>query len=434
MDAAASVMTTHTGDLEVNAAETASITATAAAAAAASTTGGIGAAFSAAGLSSTNTISSQIDAYIANSTDVEAAGAVQVSAGNTPTVSDTIVAAALAQGLYGLALGLSQAQDMETETVAAYIDGSSVQAIGGNIAVMANSNPSITTTNVAAAITFALGGAAAGADSNLTIDTTTQAYVNNATLTATGNDVLVQATSTSTAAPSATSAAGGIVGVGVLTSEATIDGMTEAYADGQTTASANAFNIDATANNTITSESTEVAVGLAGIGILSQSATDTPTVQAYLGAGSNVQSNQSIMVDAMSSDDVTAQAEGVQAGLAAIGLTSATATMTPTVRRVHRRRGQRHFHKRGRHGRGHGADHDRCPGQQHRHQRFGCNRRWPNPQGAERRGHRRGTGHQRHRQRRDGVGSRDRHGHGHRHQPCQRDCEHPVRRHPRERG
>ena len=77
---------------------------------------------------------------------VEAAGAVQVTAGDTPTVNATIVAAALAGGDEGAAVGLSLAKNTEGETVSAYIDGSSVKADGGNITVMATSNPAITTT------------------------------------------------------------------------------------------------------------------------------------------------------------------------------------------------------------------------------------------------------------------------------------------------
>ena len=338
-DATAPVVTTQSGDLDVEASETASITATAAAAASAVAAGSwFSAAFSLADVNSTNAITSQVSAFIASSTNVAAAGAVQVSAGNTPTVSDTIVAVSLAGGLYGIAFGLSQAQDMEEETVAAYIDGSTVQAQGGNLEVMATSNPSITTTNVATAITVAIGAAAAAAESNLTIDTTTQAYVNKATLTA-GDanneykyDVIVKAISTSTAAPTVTSVAGGYVAFAGLTSEAKIDGTTEAYACGTTTASAAAFDIGAKANNTATEDSNVAAVGLIGVGILSLTATDTPTVQAYLGAGSNVQNNQGgITVDATSSDEVTAQAQGVSAGLVAIGANDATATMTPTV-------------------------------------------------------------------------------------------------------
>ncbi len=338
-------MTTQSGDLDVEASETASITATAAAAASAVSGGSaISAAFSTAGVSSTNTITSQVSAFIASSTDVEAAGAVQVSAGNAPTVTAEIVATSISAGFFGIAFGLSQAQDSEGGMVSAYIDGSTVQANGGNpasnppipaIAVLANSNPSITTNNAVTAITVALAGAsAAGAESNLTIDTITQAYVNNATLTApaSGSEVLVQAASTSTAAPTVdSSAVGGTVALAQVSSVATIDGTTEAYASGTTTATTTAFDIDATANNTATSDSEYTAVGAIAVGTLTQTATDTPTVQAYIGANSKMQNSQSITVNAESSDDVTAKEAGAAAGLVAAGVDNVTAKMTPTV-------------------------------------------------------------------------------------------------------
>ena len=283
---AAAPVTARIGDLDIGATETASITSTAAAAAAAATIA-VGGAFSAAGVSSTNTITTQIDAFIANSADVEAAGAVQVSAGDTPTVSAKIVAAAASAGIVAAAAGIALAENSEGETVAAYIDGSSVKADGANLSVQAASNPSITTTCVAVAIAAGLGFSGAGAESDLMIDTTTQAYVNDATLTASGN-VLVGATSTSTAAPTVASAAGGTVALAILVSEATIAGTTTAYAGGQTTVSALAFDIQATGSNVATPKSTVAgAGGITGAGA-SSTATISQDTTASIAAGANI--------------------------------------------------------------------------------------------------------------------------------------------------
>ena len=281
------------GVLRIDAAETAAITATAVAAAAAFSISSSSAAISAAGVSSTNSITSEIAAFIANSTSstapVEAAGAVQITAGDTPTVNATIVAAALSGGDEGAAVGLSLAKNTEGETVSAYIDGSSVKADGGNITVMATTNPAITTASVAAAIADSLGGlTGAGADSNLIIQTATEAYVTDSTLTASGNNVVVQATSTSSATPTVASASAGGVAIAALTSEATIAGTTKAYAGGQTSVSANELDILATGTNTARPKSTVTGVGgITGAGAGS-TATITQDTEASIAGGANV--------------------------------------------------------------------------------------------------------------------------------------------------
>ncbi len=201
------------------------------------------------------------------------------------------MAAALAGGDAGAALGLSLAQDTEGETVAAYIDGSSVKADGGNLSVLAASSPTITTTSVAVAIAAAFAGAGgAGAKSDLAIDTTTRAFVTGSTLTAAGNAVVVNATSTSTAAPTVASASAGSVAIAILISDATIAGTTEAYAGGNTTVSASDFKIQATGSNSATPTSTIVAGGAIGLGLAGagSTATITQTTSAYIAAGANV--------------------------------------------------------------------------------------------------------------------------------------------------
>ena len=154
------------GDLVVDAEETASISTSAAAAAAAFALAPDSFAVSGAGVNSTNSITSTVAGFIQGSTNavapVEASGAVRVTANDTPKVSAVIVATSLTGGLFGVSAAAAVARNTEGETVSAYIDGSSVKADAGDVAVTATSSPTITTTSVASAITIALGGAGAG--------------------------------------------------------------------------------------------------------------------------------------------------------------------------------------------------------------------------------------------------------------------------------
>src|SRR5206468_3647810 len=101
----------RTGDLNISASETASITASAAAAAASFSISPASFALSAAGANSTNTITTHVAAFIQNSTNatapVQASGAVHVTATDTPTIDATIVAVSLSASLIGASLAVS---------------------------------------------------------------------------------------------------------------------------------------------------------------------------------------------------------------------------------------------------------------------------------------------------------------------------------------
>ena len=143
--------------------ETATITTTVVSASAAASLSLASVALSGAGAASTNNITNTVKAFIASSQGVQAADAVNVTATDTPTITATTVAASLAGGLVGISIAALTAHSTVDDNVSAYIDPSQVTANNGNIAVTATSDPNITNTSAAAAVSLSVfGGSGAG--------------------------------------------------------------------------------------------------------------------------------------------------------------------------------------------------------------------------------------------------------------------------------
>jgi hypothetical protein len=309
------------GDLTVDAEETSTIKTTVVAASASTSISLASAAVSGAGAAATNNITNTVKAFVSDSMGVEGAGAVKVTANDTPTINATTVAATLSAGLtVGVAAGELMAHSTVDENVSAYTDTAHVTADNGNIEVTATSTPNITNSSVVGAYSAAIAGVTvAGADSQVTIQGTTQADVNASTLSAAGHSVLVHATTTSTASPTETGSSVGTVSVAAITSEATIQGTTQAYAGGGT--SITATGIDIQARDTGSSSSTAVVVGVGAFTGAGASSTSTVnrTTQAYIAPGAVLNANGgSVTVGATSSATPNANVTGVSVGGVAI--------------------------------------------------------------------------------------------------------------------
>ena len=280
------VNSTVTG-LEVKATETSSISAVAVAAAAAVAIGD-GLAAAGAGVQSVNAISNAVEAYILDSANVLSAGALNVLSSDTASISAIILSVAISAGMIGISVGVLVADNKISDTISAYIKGSTVTAQGADIIVSATSTPSITTASVAAAFSLALGGAAAGASSVLTIETITEAYIDGSTLHAVGHVVQVHSTSTSVAKPTVASAAVGALAIATLSSESYVNGTTRAYTGGVSTIDATTLDIHATDTNTSTSKSILVGGGaITGTGATSKSVISRDT-KAYIADGAHI--------------------------------------------------------------------------------------------------------------------------------------------------
>jgi hypothetical protein len=319
------------GDVTVDADERSSIRANTVTASAAASIS-IGGAAAAAVTEAKNTLQSTIDAFIDNS-DVQAAGKVAVDADDTATIRAEIDAFALSGGLVSLAVGVSLSDTTITDNVSAYINDSRVTASGGDISVTADFTPTITTTNIVGAVSFGLGGAGAGGDANTTINGTNRAYVDDAQLSAVGHDVLVQATSTSTATPQIDGLSGGLVAVGAMFSNVVVDGETQAAVRGLTTVTADKFDVLADDTVTAKPKTNIVAVGgISGAGGKSTSTLSRRTSALIDDSADLIAGATPVNVIATTDSETMAEIFGGLGGAAAISVIFVEATSDGTTR------------------------------------------------------------------------------------------------------
>ncbi|MDX6677211.1 MAG: hypothetical protein QOE31_1263, partial [Solirubrobacteraceae bacterium] len=213
---------TAPGGLTLSATSTATITALTFGVAAVVKGGGssTNAAGSGAGASSDNTIANAIVAKITTSTVTTgvrtptiSGGPVSLTASDTSTVTATVFGAALTAAMTSgksgtLAIGVSLARNRIANTIAAYVDGSTVTTAGGDVALTATNGGSITATSVAAAVAVAIGSdslalSGGGAEGTNVILTTTDAYAKDSALgivTETIGALAITATGTATIA------------------------------------------------------------------------------------------------------------------------------------------------------------------------------------------------------------------------------------------
>ncbi len=111
-----------------------------------------------AGSASVNEITDTTDAHIASNSDVTAGGAVSVSASDTSMIVS--VAGGVAIATQGAAVGAAVSYNLVTNSIKAYIDGSTVDSTGSDVNVRATSSPLLVAIAVGGSggSGFALGG------------------------------------------------------------------------------------------------------------------------------------------------------------------------------------------------------------------------------------------------------------------------------------
>jgi Ca2+-binding RTX toxin-like protein len=284
------------GEISILATETSTISSVAVTAAA-SVAAGFGLAAAGAGVDSINAINNSVKAFILNSPEVQSNLGVTIQATDTATISAVIVSVAISGGMIGISVGVLVADNYIATSASAFIRGSSVRAQGAGILVKATSTPTIETTSVVAAVSVALGGAIAGATSRLAIHTTTEAFIDASTVRAVGKAIRVHASSTSMATPTVTSASiSGGLAISTLTSDSILAGATRAYASGITTIEAGTLELRATDSNTAIAKSTIIAGGaIAGSGANS-TATISRQTNAYIAEGARIGAGSTAIV------------------------------------------------------------------------------------------------------------------------------------------
>ncbi len=195
----------------------------------ASTGGGSGTGVAAAGAGSGNTVKNKVQAYISNtagtvSTVTANMGFVKVTALDTTVVTANsggvgvgIGAASSGNGV-GVTIGISAATNDVENKVWAYIDHATVSATGGTVSLTATETATIKALTIGGAVAVGASGGgngvgigAAGAGSGNTVKDSTKAYIQSSTITTTtSGNILLAATDISTV-----TANGGGVGIAV---------------------------------------------------------------------------------------------------------------------------------------------------------------------------------------------------------------------------
>jgi hypothetical protein len=313
-------LTVTGGAVNIDAIENATIDSDTTAAAAAVS---LGASFATAAATAKNTLQGSTSAYIDNSANVIASTTIDVNADDTSTITSEITSISIAAGLAGISVGVSLAQDNIGNATSAYIQNSTVTAQGGDVNVIANSNPTITTTSRVSSVTVGvIAASASSATSDSNIASVTEAYVNGGNLTASGQ-LDIEATTTSLVRPTIDSNAISLslgIAIGGVNADVNLGGRTRAYIDGAADVSANQIDIIATDDNDALPDVSVVAVSGFGAAFASADTTISRVSEAYIGEDANVNSGSSpINVTANSNTEARGTIDGVAAG--AIGLT-----------------------------------------------------------------------------------------------------------------
>ena len=175
-----STTATSSGGVEVQATESSTINTTAVAVATSVSV----AAFSGSGAYDTNTTSNTVSAYVAGGATVHATGpdsadTVQTDAVDDLAITSNIGTGALAIGFVGGSLGVSVTTNTIGDNVSAYINDATVTAYGQDIDVYANYDGSTSGVTVATAVALSQGGSIAGGYASSTDNTNTDSYIDS---------------------------------------------------------------------------------------------------------------------------------------------------------------------------------------------------------------------------------------------------------------
>ncbi|MGB7963029.1 MAG: hypothetical protein WCF12_08765, partial [Propionicimonas sp.] len=303
-------------------------------------------AISGAATSATSTVKPEVASWLSG----YSTGTTTATAGRDITVAGTLAATATATATAGTfatsgsAAGATATATIEpksptTPTVKSAITGGRVTSTAGTINVTSYYNTDtadkVDNGTGASAAAYASSGGIVVGSSGATATATDKPYLDSfvdsdVTLSA-GSAITLVASSRDLAKAVAAGKAGGIVGLGRSRTTATASGTVKARMDGAITSGTD-LTISALGSDQATATSTATSGGVAAVS-RDNTATGTvaPNLDAHIGAGSVVDVSRAITILANNSPEADATTKGVAKGLAAIGGSSSTVTVTPIV-------------------------------------------------------------------------------------------------------
>ena len=277
------------------------------------------------------------NARTAPETDAWISGSAVGSGGNVAVTADaqTSAAADVFAGSAGLVTaGVSHSNATDSPNLSAYVGAGSMINAVGNIRIEATHTAVDGTGAKAIADSPSVGVVGEdGADPTATSGAILAAYVSPGSVLDAAGNIALDASSNNTATSQASSLFGGLLGAGTSNPTTTIDGQTMVNMDG---------TIAGAAMVTVSAESTSLGVAtgvsgsttlVGGVGVTTQT-TVTPETEASIGDNSTpaaVLASGNVTVTSESTDTATANASGGDAGVVALGVVTATATLSPAV-------------------------------------------------------------------------------------------------------
>jgi hypothetical protein len=291
------------------------------------TVGATGAAGLATGGSvSLNKINNRIDAHASNGANITTDGLTRVAATDNSKIE---ALAGSVAGAGGASIGAAVATNDIGNTVIGYVDGATVAS--GAVAVEATSSASLKTLTVGG--TVAAGFAGAGSVSTSNINNTTDAHVSNNSRITAGDDISVNAASQLDIDVDAGTIAGAIVGVGAAVVNATLNNQTNAYVDtGSALLAADDITINADGNlNSFDVDSFVGTGGFVGAQAAVSRVNSNNNASAYIVSNAVVNRADDLKIAAKNNSNIDVNATGVNGGVVAVGGIVAIASETGTV-------------------------------------------------------------------------------------------------------
>ena len=314
------------GYLDIQALESATITATSQAAALAVSIG-VGLSMSGGGASASATITNTVQAYANNST-ITLSGDLNVLARDVSTTNVQVTATSASLGLIAIAVSGSVTTSTITPTVLAEVLNSNVTA--DDITITASAQPK----SYASARGFSVSSGASVGVSKATITTTptvttaiggTSKTINAGSLTVSASQKLPDTGKTATAF--AVGSAGGLLlGVDATVTSVTFTGNVSSYIAGSTTLNiTGATEVSARSLDTQLANSSSCAYGLIAVGATKATSGSNNTVNVYLG-NSVILTGGSLSVSATGDDDNYAETTAGAGGVVGVAAASPSTT------------------------------------------------------------------------------------------------------------
>jgi len=298
--------------------------------------------FSGGGADATNTITNTIEAYIGNSSDVDATNDITVTATDDATIRSDVASGMLSVAIAGASIGVSLTDNTVNNTVKAYIDAD-VTSTGGDIRVNADSLGQADALAVATSISVSVGVAGSGAGATSTVKGPIEAYFGNgAVVTAENGTAFVRAASDARVdAETRGGSVASLVAISGMVSTAKAEGSTKAYAGEGVTVTSKGLDVSAGAANTVNALSDVMNVGIIGGAGATATAQANRNVEAFVGPEGEATEGSSatiitvtggdVRVAARSASTVDADAEGWSGGLLTAGMVKGDAKVGGTT-------------------------------------------------------------------------------------------------------